>query len=102
LRHSGAITSSVTIRTKDFTGIPEIKRWPPAAVFNTKTSASNTRRIGKEHHVVFNSLDNQQVDLYFGVWGDASGSLEWSSWKIEECGLTNVLRRRAPPCVVQG
>jgi len=55
----------------------------------------------KEHHVVFNSLDNQQGDLYFGVWGDASGSLEWKSWKIlvraDKCAAGP-----GAPCVVQG
>jgi hypothetical protein len=93
---------SVAIRTKDFTGAPEIKALAAERSLQYQSLGVNHTQDWKEHHVVFNSLDNQHVDLYFGVWGDTSGSLEWKSWKIEECGLTNVLRRPGAPCVVTG
>ena len=92
---------AVTIRTRDFTGVPEIKALAAGRSLQYQNLGVKHTQDWKEHHVVFNSLDNQQVDLYFGVWGDASGSLEWKSWKIEECGLTNVLRRPGAPCVVK-
>jgi hypothetical protein len=50
--------------------------------------------------VVFDSLDNTNVNLYFGVWGSAKGTLQWRNWNIEEAGLVNVLRREGAPCVV--
>jgi hypothetical protein len=56
----------------------------------------------KEHHVVFNSLENEEVAVYFGVWGDARGTLQWKDWRIEEAGLVNVLRRDGAPCTIEG
>ena len=91
---------AVTIRTRDFTGVPEIKALAAGRSLQYQNLGVKHTQDWKENHVVFNSLDNQQVDLYFGVWGDASGSLEWKNWKIEECGLTNVLRR-PHTCVVK-
>ena len=54
-----------------------------------------------EHHVVFNSLGHDKVNLYFGVWGGSEGSLEWRDWSIAEVGLLNVLRRPGAPLVVK-
>lgn len=53
-------------------------------------------------HIVFNSLDNNQVRLYFGVWGGKSGKLWLDDLTIEEVGLLNLLRRPATPLTVQG
>ena len=56
-----------------------------------------------EHHVVFNTLDNAQVTLYFGDWSHPkTGSLQWKDWRIEEVGLLNVLRRPGTPVTVKG
>ena len=56
-----------------------------------------------EHHVVFNTLDNAKITLYFGDWGHPkTGSLQWKDWRIEEVGLLNVLRRPGTPVTVRG
>ena len=94
--------NSVSVRTRDHTGTPEIKALAGGRSLQYQNLGVQRSQEWKEHHVVFNSLDNQQVTLYVGVWGDASGSLEWKDWKIEEAGLTNVLRRPGTPCVVAG
>jgi hypothetical protein len=55
-----------------------------------------------EHHAVFNSLDNETVNVYLGVWGGVKGALRWKDWKIEEIGPVNVLRRPGTPVGVRG
>jgi hypothetical protein len=95
---------SVKIRTDGYTGTPELKalgagagsrslQWQNLGVKHTQDWT--------EHHVVFNTLDNDAVTLYFGVWGSAKGSLQWKDWRIEESGLVNVLRRPGAPCTVK-
>lgn len=56
----------------------------------------------KEHHIVFNSLDNYKVRIYIGVWGGRGGKLWWDNVKLEEIGLVNVLRRKGCPLIVKG
>ncbi len=54
----------------------------------------------KLHHITFNSLNHDTVNLYFGVWGGHEGTLWWREPGIEECGLVNLLRRPGAPLVV--
>ena len=94
---------SVKIKTDHYTGTPEVK------VAGTPTDRQlQWRNLGvkpvqdwTEHHIVFNSLDNNSVTIYFGVWGEAKGTLQWKDWKIEEAGLVHVLRRPGTPCTVK-
>ena len=53
------------------------------------------------HDVTFNSLDSDEVGLYFGVWGGHRGTLWWDDATIAECGLVNLLRRPGAPLVVK-
>jgi len=46
-----------------------------------------------QHDITFNSLENGEVTLYFGVWGGHQGTIWWREPAIEEVGLVNVLRR---------
>jgi hypothetical protein len=93
---------SVQIKTDGYTGHPEIK-----ALANDGVSLNWTNIHVKPtqdwttHHVTFNSLDHSDVAIYFGVWGDAKGTLQWRDWRIEEVGLLNVLRRPGAPLVVK-
>jgi len=50
--------------------------------------------------VVFNSLNESEVNLYLGVWGGLQGKLWIDDIKVEELELVNVLRRDACPLVV--
>ncbi len=50
--------------------------------------------------VVFNSQDQSQINLYFGLWGAKSGTLWVDDLKFEEVSLVNVLRRPGCPLVV--
>jgi hypothetical protein len=94
---------SVRIRTAGFGGgNPEIKaigkngrqlQWT-----NLKVSADQE---WMRHDVTFNSLDSDEVGLYFGIWGGHRGTLWWDDAAIAECGPVNLLRRPGAPLVVK-
>jgi len=53
------------------------------------------------HHVTFNSLQNSEVRIYFGVWAGHRGDLWWDDARIEECGPVNLLRRPGAPLTIR-
>jgi hypothetical protein len=53
------------------------------------------------HDVTFNSLESEEVGIYFGVWGGHRGDLWWDDAMIEECGPVNLLRRPGAPLTVR-
>jgi hypothetical protein len=53
------------------------------------------------HHVVFNSLENENVQLYLGCWGGGKGTVWWSAAGIENAGLMNLIRRPGAPFTVK-
>ena len=91
---------SVEIKTDHYTGHPEIHPLAGERTLCWQTVHVEQTQDWKKEDVIFDSLDNTSVGLYFGVWGDAKGTLQWRNWKIEEVGLLNVLRREGAPCVV--
>src|SRR5262249_32922095 len=50
--------------------------------------------------VVFNSLEENEVQLYAGQWGGKSGTLWVDELRLEELALLNVLRREGCPLIV--
>jgi hypothetical protein len=93
---------SVKVKTDNFRPLPEVKALAGKWSSNWAALGVKPTQDWTEHHVVFNSLDSTDVNLYFGIWGDCSGTLQWKDWKVEEIGLVNVLRRPGTPCVVTG
>lgn len=91
----------VRIKTRDFRGQPEIKALAPNgwslqwANLGVKPTQDWT-----EHHAVFNSLDNTEITLYFGVWGKHAGDLWWDDAAIEEVAFLNLVRRDGAPLKV--
>ena len=55
----------------------------------------------KEHHVTFNSLENEEANLYIGAWGPTRGELRLKQPRLEECGAINLVRRDSAPISVQ-
>lgn len=47
--------------------------------------------------VTFNTLDNEDVSVYFGVWGGKGGTLWWDNVRLEPGGLVNLVRRNGAP-----
>jgi hypothetical protein len=93
---------SVKVRTADYTARPQVKVvvGGDRQLQFTRLGAARSQDW-TEHHVVFNTLDNDRVEVYFGVWDAAQGTLQWRDWKIEEAGLVNVLRRPGAPLTVR-
>jgi hypothetical protein len=47
--------------------------------------------------LVFNTLDQAEVNLYVGLWGGGTGTLWVDDLRLEDAGLLNVLRRPGCP-----
>jgi hypothetical protein len=91
---------SVEIKTDHYTGQPEIHPLAGERTLCWQTIHTQPSQDWSRQDLIFDSLDNTSVNLYFGVWGDAKGTLAWRNWRIEQVGLLNVLRRDGAPCVV--
>ena len=52
--------------------------------------------------LVFHSLANREVAVYFGVWSGRAGEARWSDWRIEEAGPFDVLRRAGTRFTARG
>jgi len=90
---------SVRVKTDNFKGQPEIAVLEPASgrrLTHTNLQVSRTHDWSTQH-ITFNSLHNTAVNVYIGAWGPTGGSMWLADAKIEECGLTNVLRREGTP-----
>lgn len=92
---------SAKIRTKDFRGTPEIKALVGSRSLIHSHLGAKPTQDWTEHHAVFNSLENREINLYFGCWDGRTGTLAWKDLAIEEVGLLNVVRRDGAPLVVK-
>jgi hypothetical protein len=50
-----------------------------------------------QHTVVFNSLDNEEVTFYIGLWGGNAGTAWVDDVELHEVGGVNLLRRESCP-----
>ena len=55
----------------------------------------------KKVDVVFNSLEEREVNLYAGFWGEGKGTFWIDDLALEELALVNLLRRKGCPFVVK-
>jgi hypothetical protein len=54
------------------------------------------------HHIVFNSLDNNEVRFYVGAWTARSGKLWLDDAKLKVTAFVNLLRRPGCPLKIVG
>jgi hypothetical protein len=54
-----------------------------------------------QYHLSFNSLNWNEVRIYFGSWGGKGGRLWWDDVSLEETGLVNIVRRAGCPISVR-
>jgi hypothetical protein len=92
---------SVEIKTQGYTAHPQIVALAGDRGLTFTNLDVKPTQDWKRQDIIFNTLDNENVMLYFGVWDQAKGTLFWRNWKIEEIGLLNVLRRDGTPCTVK-
>lgn len=92
---------TVRVRTKDFKGTPEVKVLAGDRELNFNYLGVKPTQDWTTHHVVFNSLDHTEANLYLGCWDGSTGDLWWDDATIEEVGLLNLVRRPGAPLVVK-
>jgi hypothetical protein len=92
---------SVKLKTAGLKSRPEIKALAGEQSLQWQNISFKPTQDWTQIDVVFNSLDHDQVSVYFGIWDEIRGSLQWKDWSIEETGLLNVLRRPGAPCEVK-
>lgn len=93
---------SVRVKTDHFQGTPEVKvLGGDGRGLNFDYLKTEPTQDWRTHHVVFNSLTNNTVNLYLGAWGAEKGSLWWDDAALEEIGLLNLIRRDGAPLTVK-
>jgi hypothetical protein len=55
----------------------------------------------KRIDITFNTLENDTVNLYFGVWGGRRGTIWWDEVSVEPAGFVNLLRRDGTPLTLK-
>jgi hypothetical protein len=93
---------SVRVKTDHFTGTPEAKILVGGHDLSFTNLGVKPTQDWTEHHIVFNSLDHDQVAIYLGTWGDAHGTLWWGAAHLDEVGLVNLVRRPGAPLTIVG
>ncbi len=91
---------SVRIKTQDFHASPELKVLAEKRQLSWENLGVKPTQDWTVHHAVFNSEDNTEVTVYFGVWGAKGGSIWWSEPKLEEIAFMNMPRRPGCPLTV--
>ena len=93
---------AVEVKTNHFSGTPQV------TILGHGDEPLNYANLGTKgtqdwttEHVVFNSLDNNEVGIYFGCWDGKEGTLSWRNPRMEETALVNLLRRDGAPLTVK-
>lgn len=88
---------SVQIKTTNFPVAPQVAVLSGDATLNYANLGVQATQDWTTEHVVFNSLSNSTVNVYFGVWGGTTGTLWWDNAAIEETAFVNLIRRPGAP-----
>jgi hypothetical protein len=92
---------SVRAKTQSFQGTPQIAVLVGNNALNYNYLGVQQTQDWQTHHVVFNSLTNTHVNVYFGCWGGGTGSLWFDDANIEELAFMNLVRRPGAPLAIQ-
>ncbi len=92
---------SIRVKSKDFRGTPEVKLLAGSRSLNFNSLGVKPTQDWTMHHVVFNSLEFSEANLYVGCWDGRTGAVWFDDAKLEEVGLVNLVRRPGAPLVVQ-
>jgi hypothetical protein len=88
---------SVRVRTSEFRGTPQVTILAGRRSLNHAELGVKPTQDWTLHHVVFNSLDHEEIGVYLGCWDGKTGTLQWADPKLEEVGLVNLIRREGAP-----
>lgn len=92
---------SVRARSKDYRGTPEVKVIGNDQVLNWDYLKVEKTQDWKVHHVVFNSQNVTEANLYLGCWDGTTGEMQWDDVILEECPFVNLIRRDQAPLRVR-
>ena len=92
---------SVSVKTQSFPGTPQITVLAGGRSLTYNNLGALPTQAWTTHHVVFNSLTNRTVTVYFGCWDGTTGTLWWDNAFIEEVTFLNLVRRPGAPLVIQ-
>jgi len=92
---------SVRVKAQDFHGQVQAKAIAGKRELNFAHLGVKPTQDWTTHHIIFNSLDNTDVQIYFGSWGGTTGSYWIDDAKLEEVGLVNLVRRDGAPLTVK-
>ncbi len=93
---------SVQIKTQDFETPVEIKVLTKGGRnLNYTNLRTEPNQDWHTHHITFNSLENDEANLYIGAWGPTRGTLSIRQPIFEECGAVNLVRRKSAPIRVE-
>ena len=92
---------SVQVKATNFVVAPQVVILGNGQSLNYNNLGVQPTQGWTTHHVVFNSLSNTTVSVYFGVWGGTTGSLWWDNATIEEVAFLNLIRRPGAPLSIQ-
>jgi hypothetical protein len=94
---------SIWIKTKDAAPAGDIR----VAVLAPGSRNLNYTNLGvkatqdwTEHHIVFNSLENAEAQIYIGLWGGRGGTIWLDDAALRPCAGVNLLRRDGCPVLV--
>lgn len=90
---------SVKVKTQDFAapGTVNIMAYTPKQCLNHQHFDIAPTQDWKTYDIVFNTLDNTELSLYFGSWGGTTGKIWFDDLKLEPGGFVNLIRREAAP-----
>src|SRR5262249_16747315 len=92
---------SVRVKAQDFHEAIHVKLIAGKRELNYAFLGVKPTQEWTTHHIVFNSLDDTDVQIYFGSWGGKTGSYWIDDAKLEEIGLVNLVRRDGAPLTVK-
>jgi len=92
---------SIRVKAQNFRGTAEVKVLAGSRSLNFNSLGVKPDQDWTTHHVVFNSLEFSEANLYVGCWDGRTGSVWFDDAKLEEVGLVNLVRRGGAPLVVQ-
>ena len=93
---------SVAIRTQDWSGVPQLRVTSDGRELAFARLGVQRTQVWTTHDVTFFSLAHTRVQVSFGDWHAAKGTLEWRDWLIEEAGPVNLVRRAQTPFTFSG
>jgi hypothetical protein len=92
------------IKTQGYTAEPLVLVYSPGLKdsFNFADLDVKPTQDWTTYHVVFNSLEQTKVLIYFRAgWTGSGGEMWWDQPQIKEAGLLNIVRRDSDPLTVR-